>query len=91
MKRYYFDIHDGVAFRRDAEGTQCETPEAARHEAICVLPEIANTKIPKAGDQQAFMVMVRDEQNTVVYTATLAFAGLWMGDTPIPEPEQSEE
>ncbi|MCJ2037378.1 hypothetical protein MKK70_14290 [Methylobacterium sp. E-041] len=51
----------------------------------------ANTKIPKADDQQAFMVMVRDEKNTVIYTASLTFAGLWMGDTPIPEPEQSEE
>jgi hypothetical protein len=33
------------------------------------------------------MIIVRDEANITVYTATLTFAGVWMGDEPIPMPE----
>jgi hypothetical protein len=50
------------------------------------LPAIARDEIPKDGDRQSFMVMVRDENNIIVYTATLAFADLWMGDVPPPPP-----
>ncbi|MBB3903984.1 hypothetical protein GGR33_003498 [Methylobacterium brachythecii] len=44
------------------------------------LPEIARDEIPKDGDQQAYTVLVRDEHNLTVYTATLTFAGLWVRD-----------
>ena len=87
MARYYFDIHDGRAFIRDPVGTECAGPADLRFEAMSVLPLIAKDLIPTAGDKQAFTVLVRDESNATVYTATLTFAGLWMGDAPIPEPE----
>jgi hypothetical protein len=87
MPRYYFDIHDGQALRRDVEGSECDDDEAVRHEARHGLPEIAKGIIPKDGDKQAFTVLVRDENNVTVYTATLTYAGLWLGDVPLPEQE----
>ena len=87
MARYFFDIHDGRSFIRDSEGTDCATPDALKDEAMNVLPMVARDVIPTDGDKQAFTVLVRDENNVTVYTATLTFAGLWMGNVPIPEPE----
>ena len=29
-----------------------------------------------------------DEKDITVYTATVTFAGLWIGDSPIPEPDE---
>ncbi len=86
MARFYFDIHDGSVLRRDPEGTECDGRDAVRQEAMHTLPLIAKSTIPKAArDEQAFTVVVRDENGFTVYTATLTFAGLWMGDVPIPE------
>ena len=52
------------------------------------LPFVAKEVIPRtASDTQAFTVLVRDENNATVYTATLTFAGLWVGDIPIPGPD----
>lgn len=87
MPRYFFDIHDGQALRRDAVGIECQDAEAVRREAMQGLPEIALGTIPTDGDRQAFTVTVRNEANVTVYTATLTFAGWWMDDEPIPEPE----
>lgn len=88
MARYFFDIHDGQVLRRDAIGTECQGGEAVRREAMHTLPEIAKSTIPTDGDRQAFTVSVRNDANVTVYTATLTFAGLWMDDEPIPEPEE---
>jgi len=87
MPRYFFDFHDRPSFRRDAMGTECDGFEGVRFEAMKTLPQIACDLIPTDGDRQAFTVLVRDEKDNTVYTATLTFAGLWMGDTPIPEVE----
>jgi hypothetical protein len=87
MSRYFFDIHDGQDFSRDEVGSECNGREEVRRVAMTTLPAIANDTIPTDGDRQAFTVEVRDEDNVSVYTATLTFAGLWMGDVPIPEPE----
>ena len=75
MPRYFFDIHDG-RFERDDEGTECSDYEAARQQAMTTLPEIARWLIPTDGNNQAFTVLVRDEGGSIVYTATLTFAGL---------------
>lgn len=78
MARYFFDIHDGDAFCRDLDGTECADPAQIRHEAMRPLPEIANHAIPyRATDAQTFPVVVRDADHRTVYTATLSFAGLW--------------
>lgn len=75
MPRYFFDIHNG-GFQRDEDGIECANFEAARREAMIALPEISRWAIPADGDSQAFTVLVRDESGTLVYTATLTFAGL---------------
>ena len=89
MPRYYFDIHSGSSFGRDAIGTECDGHEGIRFEAMRALPSIARDEIPKDGDRQAFTVLVRDENDITVYTATVTFAGLWIGDSPIPEPDKN--
>ena len=76
--RYYFDIHDGRHFMRDADGTELSSIEDAKKEARATLPEIARASIPTGDDHQAFTVLVRDGSGDVVYTATLTFAGLSM-------------
>jgi hypothetical protein len=88
VPRYFFDFHDGDVLRRDPEGSECDSPKAIRHEAMHALPFLAGEAIPRTEkDAQAFAVVVRDESNATVYTATLTFAGLWVGDAPIPEPQ----
>lgn len=87
VPRYFFDIHDGSALMRDAVGSEWSGGEQIRREAMRTLPAIARDAIPKDGDRQAFTVLVRDENNLTVYTATLTFAGLWMGDVSLPPPE----
>lgn len=72
---------------RDAIGSECHDREAVRREAMETLPQVALNKIPKDGDRQAFSVLVRNESNLTVYTATLTFAGLWLGEELPPEPE----
>lgn len=88
MPRYFFDIHNGPSFSRDATGLECNGQEGIRFEAMRALPSIARDEIPKDGDRQAFTVLVRNEDDITVYSATLIFAGLWIGDVPIPEPEE---
>ena len=85
MARYFFDIHSQGQFARDCEGSECDSLEAVRAEAMQTLPEIARDVIFKEGDRQAFTVLVRDENDATIYTATLTFAGLWIGIEPIPE------
>jgi hypothetical protein len=91
MARYFFDIHDGRILRRDPEGSECDSPGAVRSEAMTTLPLVAMNAIPKGDrDEQAFTVLVRDETGMTVYTASLTFAGLWVGDVPIPEHEEAQ-
>ncbi|QGY05921.1 hypothetical protein MMSR116_31530 [Methylobacterium mesophilicum SR1.6/6] len=75
MPRFFFDIHDR-GFHRDNEGSECDDVDAARVLAMQTLPEIGRFAIPSDGDNQAFIVLVRDEVGAIVYTATLTFAGL---------------
>ncbi|KQQ44640.1 hypothetical protein ASF58_20805 [Methylobacterium sp. Leaf125] len=90
MARYFFDIHDGNAFFRDPEGTECSGKEDVRIEAMRSLPEIARQFIPsRSADAQAFTVLVRDETGTMIYTATLTFAGLWMNEANSTDPSTS--
>lgn len=88
VPRFYFDIHDGLRFSRDLAGTLCDGPAEVRAEAMCALPAIAQDEIPGDGDRQAFTMLVRDEDGAAVYTATLTFAGLWVGKGPVPMAEE---
>lgn len=84
MARFFFDIQSNDTLCRDPVGTECDGFDPIRKEAMHALPAIAKDDIPRDGDRQAFTVLVRDEKNVTVYTATLTFAGLWLGDLPIP-------
>ncbi|GJD96105.1 DUF6894 family protein [Methylobacterium iners] len=87
MARYFFDVHNSTLMR-DTEGSECAGFEEIRREAMLMLPAFAKDKIPKDGDRQAFTMLVRNEAHVTVYTATLTFAGLWLGEDvpPIDEP-----
>ena len=91
VARYYFDIHDGRSLMRDEVGSECDGPGAVRTEAMVALPEIARGAIPRDGDRQAYTVLVRDARDLTVYTATLCFAGQWVGDGAGPEPPEAGE
>lgn len=78
MARYFYDIDDGQ-LHQDTEGTECARLEEVRKEAMNALPEIARYAIPTDGDQQAFTVFARDEEGSLIYTATLTYTGMWAG------------
>ncbi|SFU53466.1 hypothetical protein SAMN02799631_01047 [Methylobacterium sp. 174MFSha1.1] len=90
MARYYFDIHDGQHLSRDNVGTECSGQDAIRAEAMTALPAIARDTIPKDGDRQALTVIVRNASNLTVYTATLTFASIWLGEEVPPALEDPD-
>lgn len=87
MARYFFDFHDGE-LHRDSHGVECAGPKEICHEAMRALPDMATGKIPEDGQKQAYSLLVRNERNLTVYTATLTFGGIWLGEEtpPISEP-----
>ncbi|MFK5597953.1 DUF6894 family protein [Methylobacterium sp. HMF5984] len=89
MARYFFDFHDGE-MHRDPVGQECEGPDEVRSEAMHALPAIAKEKVPKDGNKQAYTILVRNERNVTVYTATLTFAGIWLGENEPPIEEQAD-
>ncbi len=79
MPRYFFDIFENGRHTPDEEGTELPNVATVRLEAMRALPAIARDEVPKDGDRQAFTVLVRDEAGKPTYSATLTFAGLWLG------------
>ncbi|MCO6050624.1 hypothetical protein NGM99_12605 [Mesorhizobium sp. RP14(2022)] len=79
MPLYFFDTFENGTHIVDDHGHDCVSHEEVRLEAMRVLPSIAREEIPKDGDRQAFTVLVKDEAGAPVYSATLTFAGLWLG------------
>lgn len=93
MARYYFDIHDGHHLTRDDTGTECHGLSGIKAQAMAALPAIARDIIPKDGDRQALTVLVRNTSNLTVYTATLTFASIWLGEdrpSAAEDPDQAE-
>lgn len=81
MPRYFFDITDG-GHRRDDAGTDCASDAAMGRVAQQTLLDIARDEIPGDGDRHFVTVVVRDEAQYVVYTATLGYAGMFLRDRP---------
>lgn len=79
MPRYFFDIRDD-AFTRDEDGIECADFAAVCREAKRTLPDIARDVLPKDGEQHSISVIVRDERDHPVYTATLTFTGLKLSE-----------
>jgi hypothetical protein len=69
MFRYYFDIHDGVQFARDDEGSEFASLDAAVQGAILSAGEVGRNKLAK-GETSDIVVVVRDERNQRVCTIT---------------------
>ena len=79
MARYFFDFYVGE-IHRDTVGTECEGYADIRTEAMKTLPALAMEWVHKDGNEQAYTVLVRNQRNLTVYTATLTFAGVWLGE-----------
>jgi hypothetical protein len=74
LPRYFFDIHDGRS-SRDDEGTECADLEAARGKILATLPDLSGLITEDGGDDQAVTILVRAEDSSGVYKATLTFTG----------------
>ncbi len=77
MSLYFFDIHGGQHHTQDDTGFACATADAVRRHAIAVLGDIARYEIEADGEHQIYSVESRDETGTMVYAATISFAGRW--------------
>jgi len=76
MPRYFFDVFDGEKLVRDETGIELAGLEEVRIAAIDALPDIARDELPD-GDQRQFWVQARDEENRVVFKASLDFKAEW--------------
>lgn len=74
MSRFFFDTDDGHRRVIDDEGLELPSVDAARREAVAVLPEMMRERLPEM-ESTSFTCVVRDEANTIVYTVSLAFVG----------------
>lgn len=74
MARYFFDIHDD-RLTLDEVGVECDDLEGARREARRALPDMARDVLTEDGDRLRMSIVVRDESNETVYSATLVFQG----------------
>jgi hypothetical protein len=71
LPRYFFDTYDGHRLISDPEGIELKDVETAKAEAQKALPDLARDALP-AGDQNTFIVSVRDEAGQVVLRAALS-------------------
>ncbi|MET3889150.1 hypothetical protein ABIE41_000226 [Bosea sp. OAE506] len=76
MPHSFFDIDDGSAPCIDTTGRDLPDDAAARWFGLDTLPDIARDKIPE-GDHRTFGVSIRNSDQVVIYTATLALMGGW--------------
>ena len=78
MARYFFDVYDTGEVQKDDTGTEFASLNEVVNAAKRLLPDIARDEIPKNGEHRAFVVLVTDEDKGPVYSATLAYTGLWL-------------
>ena len=77
MARYFFDTYDDHRTHVDVDGTEFGALAEVRREVQRFLPEMAGAELPDDGDRCAFVVVVRDEAQRTIYSATLTYTGLW--------------
>jgi hypothetical protein len=77
VPRYFFDIDDEDRHTYDESGEELPDLEAARSEAIRVLPDIARDVLPDS-DRHVFVCRVRDETGKVVFRVTLSLVAEWL-------------
>ena len=82
MTHFFFDIDDGENHVTDSHGLDLADKEAARREAISILPDVAREELPD-GDRRTFICKVRDETDKVIFIATLSLVAGWTsGEKP---------
>ena len=81
VPRYYIDSDDGNLHDIDDTGFDLPGPAEAREMAITALPDLARDKLPD-GDRCTVTVRVRDERDTVLYSAALTLVGEWHAVPP---------
>ena len=79
MPRYFFDIADGGLIVDDV-GTEFANAHAACDAAIKVLPDVARDEIGK-GQSREVLVLMRDESNRALFTASFTLSAKWLVDT----------
>ena len=77
MPRYFFDIDDGRRNIIDDDGHEVLGPEAARDEALALLPAFAREALTGDGSRDV-VVTVRNAAGDVVYTATMTLRSTWL-------------
>lgn len=77
MLKYYFDVDDGDQKSHDQEGTRLADRQAARIQALSLLPEIARDIYPSS-DRRVLSCRVRDENGNGIFIATLSLVGEWL-------------
>ena len=74
MPQYFINTDDGDQLHLDDTGHDLPDAEAARAATLDALPDMARDKMPD-GDRRTIIATARDEEGTVVYTATLTLVG----------------
>ena len=70
MPRYFFDLDGGERLFRDEKGSDLPHVDAAREEAIAVLPDIVRAMMT-GGDRKTLTSMIRDDSGNVVFGVKL--------------------
>ena len=78
MPRYFFHIHTDGDIVRDDTGTEFGSLDDVRKAAQQLLPAVGYEEIPNDGDRRTLAVVVEDEEEQPIYSATLSYAGLWL-------------
>jgi hypothetical protein len=79
MPRFFFDTVDGGIIIDD-EGTEYPNAHAARAAAIKTLPDVARDVIGE-GQGREVVVLMRDEANRALFTASLTLSAKWLVET----------
>ena len=77
MPRYYFDVDDGQRKLIDDDGSALPDPEAARDQALAMLPSFARVALTGEGSREV-TVAVRNEAGGAVFTATMTLRSQWL-------------
>ncbi len=77
MARYFFDVYDDRTPQVDTNGIELGDLAAVRDEVRRLLPEIALAEVADDGDRRSFAVVVRNDAQRTIYSATLTYTGLW--------------
>ena len=75
MTRYFFDIYDGRAAHIDDQGIEFLDVAAVRGEVRRLLPEIALSEVSDDDDRRSFVVVVRNDVQSIIYSAALTYTG----------------